>query len=164
MRPMSVAFSAVLESSSSERDLMVKEVLVSEAAYVTSLEKLIAVRRPHPPARICALMLSQCSDKMLADAKAKESPLDYDVCRAIFGNVKNIKMLNGKLAANIKTRLANWGPLALFADIFQVRSLGGHTPITRCASDRVSLSSSSCRSCCRSSKSTRRTRWATWRG
>lgn len=46
-RPMSVALSAALESSSSERDLMVKEILVSEAAYVANLDKLIAVRAPH---------------------------------------------------------------------------------------------------------------------
>ena len=58
---------------------------------------------------------------MLADAKAKESPIDYDTVRLIFGNVKNIKMLNQKLATNVKARLANWGPLALFADIFQVQ-------------------------------------------
>lgn len=57
----------------------------------------------------------------MADAKAKESPIEYDTVRLIFGNVKNIKMLNTKLAANVKNRLANWGPLALFADIFQVR-------------------------------------------
>lgn len=46
-RPMSMALSAALESSSSERDLMVKEILVSEAAYVANLDKLIAVRAPH---------------------------------------------------------------------------------------------------------------------